>query len=1236
MKVETEILLKEYKEEFKNYKNYLDANNWFDDIQEDKNGNLYSNKLNTELSIVSTILKSMKKFKEDVGEDAHLKPIKKFIDDTVNIVKKHVDRIDLYKRMYPLDEASGEKEVKFQSELFGKKTSTKVDLSKLNIDEKEETRKSLDLFHGKTKAPLLMREYLCESLPIVDQKTSQLSLDFYSPSINPATSNEMLINMNPKDIPKWDVNKHFFEQDLSTIQFWEEEIRKIKNGVTIGGYYIHPWLYWHLNIFMLSYGSGDNKKPKNPRFRDNEYFFTEMLKKAEDHGKVGLLMYGSRRISKSVVMTSYLQRILYTVRNAKCTVLGFSEVPDLKAIVDYMNESITNLNPALRINANNLDLKQGITLGLKKTAQERLDYSDLTFVNLEAGSKKGTQKPAASTPDAFIFDEIGKGQCIKPWDAAKPSFADSTKGGKWRLVPIASGCVCAGTKVYTHNGNLINIEDLEKKDGIIGFDKENRKISKEPITWLQPPTEKECYRIITKKGHKLECSYEHPILVRHRNKKEKIDNKWVRKIEFIPTEKLEIGQQIVINDSVDIWGKNKMWEPRLVGWFIGDGHYGKNDIPSISSCDSEINEYISANFETSVKGESHITKEGKTFLNRRLKGTSKYLKKLGIYGQTKCNKTLPKDLYLYSKEDLSQLIGGLFDADGHVSIKGTKPEIRFTSKCENLIIEIRDLLNKFGIHPSYYKVVSKVNSKVNIETEYFVLNISDKRSFDKFYENIEFKVKYKQELLEKGFDFFKSKKEKIPKELEGLRLDSIVSIEKIGLKPIYNLTAGFTNTYLANNIITHNTAGESELSKDAELILKNPQTYDFLPMDWDLLESKIDPDYITWNRQNFGYFVPAQLSIEAPDKITIPFSKFLEKDEMDDLNNITIDVTDWKAAKEYFEERREAVSKDIDILSRLTNSFPMDVEDCYMTSEVNKFPGLLAKRRKRYVEDNGIQGQKVWLVRNGDTIEVQQTNDPIITDYPYKGGNIDAPIVILDDPYYSSPNKPPLGLYCIGFDDVKQDRSDGDSVMSATVFKRSYEGGEWANRIVAYYDSRPEKKRDYYKNLYLLIKYYNARILHENEDNGFIEYMEDKHMEDIYAHVSDGVGLATEENLNRNKNRKFGWSPTPLNIYNLEQSIVVYTKEENIVIGIEEDLNGIDRINHPMLLEELYKYKKGKNADRIRSFGLALKLARYYDKTYAYMKNRSNVKKEDSSNYYKKENKKEINGFTYTNKLVKY
>ena len=871
MKAETKILLEEYKEEFKSYQNYIDQNNWFDDIVEDAKGNLYSNKLNTELSIVSTILKSMKKFKEDVGDDGQLKEIQKFVDNTVNIVKKHVNRIDRYKKMYPFDDSSSDKEVKFQTELWGKKVSTKLELSKLNIDEKEETRKSLDLFHAKTKAPLLMRDYLCDTVPIISQKTDLIGLDFSAPIINPATSNEMLINMKPSDIPKWDPNKHFFEQETSTIQFWEEEVRKIKNGVNIGGYHIHPWLYWHLNVFMLAYGSGDDKKPKNPKFRDNEYFFTEMLKKAEAHGRIGLLLYGSRRISKSVVMTSYLQRILYTVRNAKCTVLGFSEVPDLKAIVDYMNESITNLNPALKINANNLDLKNGITLGLKKTAQERLDFSDLTFVNLEAGSKKGTQKPAASTPDAFIFDEIAKGECIAPWEAAKPSFADSSRGGKWRVVPLASG-----------------------------------------------------------------------------------------------------------------------------------------------------------------------------------------------------------------------------------------------------------------------------------------------------------------------------------------------------------------------------TAGESTLSKDAELILKDPATYDFLPMDWDLLEDKIDPDHVTWKRQNFGYFVPAQLSIEAPDKVQTPFSKFLEIDDNDELSKINIDVTDWGASKEYFESKRESISKDIDILAKFTNSFPLDVEDCYMTSEVNKFPGMQCKRRKKYIEEEGLEGQKVWLVQSGGNITAEMTNDPVIEVYPFKGGNFDAPIVILEDPYNNSTSKPPLGLYCIGYDDVKHDKSDGDSVMSATVFKRSYEGGEWANRIVAYYDSRPSRKQDYYRNLYMLIKYYNARVLYENEDIGFIEYMEDKHMEDVYVHISDGVGLATEENLNRNRNRKFGWSPTPLNIHNLENGMVMYTKEENIIIGMEDNLIGTDRINHPMLLEEFYKYKKGQNADRIRSFGLALKLAKYYDKTYGYMKGRKPEGRDGETEYKPKRKPMEIKGLTFTKGLIKY
>ena len=879
MSPETKILLEEFKKEFKSYKDYVDVSPWMDDVDlHPTKGYLYSNKLLTEISLIETIIKSLSKFKEDVGEDYMLKPIQIFIKDAIKIVEMHLKRIDLYKREYPLDESSGESEVKFHSDLFSQKTKTKVSLSKLNITEKETVAKSPELFFGDdnnkgkyVKAPLLMRETLSEVIPLVKTRTDNLNIDFNIPIINPATSNEMLINMKEKDIPKWDPHKHFFEQELSVIQFWQEEINKIKNGINIGGYHIHPWLYWHLNIFKFAWGSGKDKYPKNPAFRDNEYFFTEMLKIAEEDGRKGILMYGSRRISKSVVMASYLMRTLYSVRNAKCTVLGFTFNPDLKAITDYMQESITNMVPAFKINVNNNDTEKQILLGLKaKNGTDRYDHSTLSITNLEDGSKKGGQKSAGPTPDAWAMDEIAKGDCITVYNAAKPSFAGG-ENGKWRLIPLLAG-----------------------------------------------------------------------------------------------------------------------------------------------------------------------------------------------------------------------------------------------------------------------------------------------------------------------------------------------------------------------------TAGEAALSVSAEKMLKNPEGFDLLPMNWDLLEKHVDPDSITWTRDKFPYFVPAQLSLETGDKIKTTLGDFLGEDELSPLQDIYMEKTDWISAKKFYEEKRLKLENDIQLLASEVNSFPLKVEDCYLSTEKNKFPGLESKRRKDYIEEFGLWGEKGWIEKTYDGFYnfVIDNSKDIIWEYPYKGGNFDAPIVILDDP---RPNdiEPPLGLYCIGFDDVKQDTSDGDSVISATIFKRSFEGGEWANRIVGWYDSRPDRKRDYYKNLHLLIKYFNARVLHENEDNGFIDYLETNHYDDLYIHMSDGVGLASEENFSKNKNRKWGWSPHGANIYHLEQKVVAYTKEDGIIIGDEEGLSGIDRINHPMLLYEFYKYKKGQNADRIRSFGLALTLAQYYDKTNQYIKGRKKQIEHDIDTI-KKNNVKLSKGLSYTKNLIKY
>lgn len=887
MNPETKILLEEYNSEFKNYKSHIANNSWLFDVYYDpKKNKLGSSKLDLEISIIETIIKSTIKFKEDVGDDIDKKPIQDFIKFTSVIINNHISRMQKYKRDNPIGKYSKERDdydefdttntseesnIQFHSDLFALITKTKVALSKLKIDENEMSRKSADLFFGNTKAPLMMREYLCENFQVIEDKTRNLGLDFSVPHMNPATSNELLINMKDKDIPKWDTNKHFFEQDLSTLQFWEEERNKIKNGINIGGVHLSNWLYWHSNVYKMAFGAEEDKDMKIALFRDTEYFFDHMYLKAKDHGRKGVFSYGSRRIAKSAGMTSRLLHGLWTIKNAKGTVQGFSKVPDLQAILNYANDAIQNMYPALKIPANSITMEDGVVLGLKgKKVQDRYDFAHLDIVNLEGGNtKKGGQKTAGATPDIFLLDEAGKGDCITPWKAAKPSFAGG-KNGTWRLVPLLSG-----------------------------------------------------------------------------------------------------------------------------------------------------------------------------------------------------------------------------------------------------------------------------------------------------------------------------------------------------------------------------TAGEGELSIDAELMLKNPEAYDILQMDWDFLESFIDPDYVTWKRNTFGFFVPAQLSIEGPDKLLSNFADFLGVKDNPELSAVDMYVTDWKASKEFFEEKRRKVSSDIDLLAGETNSFPLDPEDCYITSEVNIFPGMECKNRKRFIEDEGLTGMKYRLSKIGGEFFADMTTDPIITDYPYKGGNFDAPVVMMENPLLF-PEEPPLGLYIIGFDDAKQDKSDGDSVLSATIFKRSFEGGEWANRIVGYYDARPERKRQFYKNLYILMKIFNARLLHENEDNGYVEFLEESHPEDLFIHVSTGIGLASEENLNRNQNRRWGWSPTTNNIYHATQKAVRYAKSENNVVGPDEGLSGVDIMNHPMLLQEMYKYKNKQNADRIRSFSLALTLAQYYDRTYKYMKYRRRTEKHDEDYQRKKAKERSSRGLSDTRGLTQW
>src|SRR5690606_27184728 len=146
--------------------------------------------------------------------------------------------------------------------------------------------------------------------------------------------------------------------------------------------------------------------------------------------------------------------------------------------------------------------------------------------------------------------------------------------------------------------------------------------------------------------------------------------------------------------------------------------------------------------------------------------------------------------------------------DGYINIRKTKTnnyvaEITLTSIVPEIITNVQHLLHRLGIHSRIRKRLPRKN-KIGIQdvNPWYELTISDKRSLLRFCDNMSLLIHHKQERLNKIKEVFSNIKEQSRD--KDIRTEKVVKIEKTGIKPVYNLTANTTNTYLGNGIITHN------------------------------------------------------------------------------------------------------------------------------------------------------------------------------------------------------------------------------------------------------------------------------------------------------------------------------------------------------------------------------------------------------------------------------------------------
>lgn len=426
-------------------------------------------------------------------------------------------------------------------------------------------------------------------------------------------------------------------------------------------------------------------------------------------------------------------------------------------------------------------------------------------------------------------------------------------------------------------------------------------------------------------------------------------------------------------------------------------------------------------------------------------------------------------------------------------------------------------------------------------------------------------------------------------------------------------------------MICSGTGGNVEKSQDAQKVMNNPAEYGFIVMNYDLLNKRcLKP---TWRISQSGCFVPAQMS-HAYDKETTTLDKYLGIEKATGLKKIDIQVSKFDDNTKKIKSRLdELVKKDRALYVQERMAFPLSIDDCFLNTNVNRFPVEDALKHKSRLLEEGRPGKTVDIYQTDGMKMGYHFSDKQLADYPFQGGNIDTPVVIYEDP-------PEEGgvfdfTYVSGQDPYKSDKADTDSVGSFYVLKRYVKINDpFAYCIVASYASRPPSSDDFCRNCEILQEAYGAKCLMENADRMYELYLTRRNKQLML--LEDGERLAGKIiRAGARQNNKLGLAPTVPNQRMLFNTVIQYCWED-VVVGYDDDGNeitqkGIYRIPDIELLDEIIAFGPGVNTDRIIAFGHALLLAKYYD-DMGYMPE-STTQKENQK---KRERRKteQVKGFT--------
>ena len=313
---------------------------------------------------------------------------------------------------------------------------------------------------------------------------------------------------------------------------------------------------------------------------------------------------------------------------------------------------------------------------------------------------------------------------------------------------------------------------------------------------------------------------------------------------------------------------------------------------------------------------------------------------------------------------------------------------------------------------------------------------------------------------------------------------------------------------------------------------------------------------------------------------------------------------------------------------------PLNIKEAFAYRKESVFPPHLVTAQLKRCEDKEYPYELIDLSRGdeGELVITESRKQPIKQfPIPKNAEDKEGCLVVWDRPK----KNPEFGMYYASIDPVGEGKtSTSDSLCSIYVYKAPVEitkddGQEVKveieqDGIVAAWCGRFDDIKKTHERLELIIEWYNAWTVVENNISLFIQYMISKRKQ-RYLVTKDQMLFLKELGANKSVYQEYGWRNTGTLFKNHLISYAIEYLREEIDAVTDDDgkvykkTYGVTRIPDPMLLTEMMAYHPGLNVDRLVAFCALVAFASVQQSNRGYVKRReqSNNSLENNSNLYK-------------------